>query len=80
MIKLKMKKDWQKQFVDNLNNEINAINSNSWLNPREKRKRIGIIKDTLFLLGIAIDKDRYNFALGFDRFCEDLGIPELKGR
>ena len=32
------------------------------------------IKDTVYLLGRAIDKDTYEFADGFQKFCDEFGI------
>ncbi len=66
------KKDWQKRFGESIKKEI-AQYSKEDATQEDRWVLLGI-KDTIYLLGEAINKDEYSFAIGFLKFCEELGI------
>ena len=77
---MKFKRHWQKRFAKKILHEIKCIEKNPFIKLDERNHRIDTIKDVLFLMGVSVDKDLYNYAKGYDKFCEDFGVPELKGR
>lgn len=70
--KMHIKKDWQKRFGEAIKKEI-ANYAKEGATQDERWILVGI-KDTLYLLGEAINKEEYSYANGFLKFCEELGV------
>ena len=75
-----LKKGWKERFAATINHEIIAINQNIFYSKKERRKSIDSMKNVIYLMGISIDKNKYQWASGFDRFCDDMNMPFMKGR
>ncbi len=71
MLKIK-NKHWKKQFKKHINClfRIDEILSHS---PGTLVRYEGAL-DALYMLGVSIDKEKYQYRNGFDNFLKDLGI------
>lgn len=67
-----IKRDWQKRFGEAIKKEI-AQYTKEGATQDDRWVLLGI-KNTIYLLGEAINKEEYSFANGFIKFCEELDI------
>ena len=72
---MKKKRDWEKRFADSINKEIKAYKKEGL--SENNRWCICGIKDTLYLLGSAINEKEHSWASGFQKFLKEIGIEEI---
>ena len=69
-----MRKRELKLFGKKISKELNHIKNSKMYTERIKIEKIVTLKDIVFLLGVSIDKEKYNWATGFNKFWEELGL------
>ena len=69
---VKKKRGWEQRFAEKINREVSAYRKEGLT--EQNRWIICGIKDTIYLLGECINKDKYSFANGFQLFLKDTGI------
>ena len=69
-----MKQKELKVFGEYIQKEIHRIEKSHIYSKKVKMEKMSTLKDVIFLLGISIDKEKYNWQPGFNQFWEDLGL------
>jgi hypothetical protein len=69
---MKIKRKWQERFAESINKEQAAYKKEG--DNFENRWILTGMKDTIYLLGAAINKEEYSWASGFQKFCKELGV------
>lgn len=64
---MRAKRGWQKRFAKSINQILQ--NDKSCIG-----YKLEALKDAVYLLGVAIDKDKYTHMGGFTEFCRELDI------